>query len=163
MQDVPAAPALPGLFETFTFYVEITSVLDSDKSFGFCFGSKGSVTLAKNVELVELPSLGKEYSVSFGLFINKIPTVEWASVIRLNTGGDNDQMGSRNPLVQITNSKKLYVMSGISGNWNENKAVKENVEENKWYNIVITQKLVEGKVINKNFEFKSFNNFTVHV
>ena len=40
-------------------------------------------------------------------------------------------------------------MSGISGNWNENKAVKENVEENKWYNIVITQKLVEGKVINK--------------
>ena len=151
------------MFETVTFYVEITYVLGSDKSLGLAFVSKTSFTLAKNVELIELPSVGKEFSVSFGLFINKIGTNPWQNVIHLTAGGDNNQMGHRIPGVWVTPAKKLCVASGINGNKNENKFVKENVEENKWYNIVITQKLVEGKVINKDFEFKSFNNFTVHV
>ena len=37
------------------------------------------------------------------------------------------------------------------------------VELNKWVNMSITQKLVEGKVINKDFEFKIIKNVAVHV
>ena len=37
------------------------------------------------------------------------------------------------------------------------------VELNKWVNIFITQKLVNGKVINKNFEFKQIKTFPVYV
>ena len=72
-------------------------------------------------------------------------------------------MGDRIPGLWVTPAIQLLIVSGISGVKNEHTYVKGTVEENKWYNMVITQKLVEGKVINKNFEFKSFNNFTVHV
>ena len=137
----------------------ITFVLGSDKVFSF--GVKTRFTVEKNVELAELPSLGKEFSVSFGLFINKMPTVPYAQVIHLTTGANNDEMGSTIPGLWVTPAKRVMVMSGISGVKNVYKEFP--VEENKWVNMLITQKIVEGKVINKDFEFKIIKNVAVHV
>ena len=99
--------------------------------------------------LTELPYIGKEYSVSFEVFINKMPTAEtYVSVLHLTISGNIDVMGSRNPGVWVMNSKQLTIASSISGNKNLHKNI-PGLEKNKWYKIEITQKLVDGKVLNK--------------
>ena len=60
------------------------------------------VTLAKNTLITELPYIGKEYSVSFEVFINKMPTEPYQNVIHLSTGENVAAMGSRIPAVWVT-------------------------------------------------------------
>ena len=96
--------------------------------------------------LTELPYIEKEYSVSFELFVNKMPTNEWENVLHFTTGENHGNiMGARNPAVFLRSSKEFQVCSAISGNANENKNF-PGLEENKWFKIEITQKLVDGKV-----------------
>ena len=105
------------------------------------------IALTKNKLIEELPYIGKEYSVSFEVFINKMPTAEtYVSVLHLTIGGNMDVMGSRNPGVWVKNTKELFVGSAISGNLNAYKMFP--VEENKWHKVDINQKLVDGKVVN---------------
>ena len=90
-----------------------------------------------------------------------MPTVEYANIIHLTTGANNAEVGSTIPGLWLKNNKRVMIMSGISGVKNVYKDFP--VELNKWVTILITQKLVEGKVINKDFEFKLIKNVTVHV
>ena len=129
---------------------------------GYEFERTWQMSVAKNTELTVLPYIGKEYSVSFELFINKFGRNAYESVIHLTTGANFAGMGSRNPAVWVMNSKHLTIASSISGNKNLHKNI-PGLEKNKWYKIEITQKLVDGKVLNKDFEFKFISNILVHV
>ena len=106
------------------------------------------VTLAKNTQLTELAYIGKEYSVSFELFINKFGTDTYQSVLHLSTGGNLDEMGNRNPAVFVYNTSpvQLHITSAVSGNKNMAKNF-PGLVENKWQKIEISQKLVDGKVV----------------
>ena len=104
--------------------------------------------------LTELPYIGKEYSVSFEVFINKMPTQPYQSVIHFTTGDNN----SRNPAVWVTANKE-FCFSGNNKLWKK----LPGLEENKWYKIEINQKLVVGKVINLNLEFELIKHILVHV
>ena len=99
-----------------------------------------AATLARNTQITELPYIGKEYSVSFEVFINKMPTEDYRSVIHFTTGDDN----SRNPALWINKAKEFCFVSNPSL-WKTLPAM-----ENKWYKIQINQRLVDGKVINLN-------------
>ena len=110
--------------------------------------------MTKNKQIIELPYLGKEYSVSFELFMNKMPTANYQSVIQLTTGKDCCGMGDRSPGVWVMNSKELLVTAAISGNGNTHKMF-PGMEENKWYKIEINQRKGNGKVVNTDFEFSA--------
>ena len=102
--------------------------------------------MEKNKQLEELPFIGKEFSISFELFLDSYPAadVPWANVLHLTLGENNATMGDRIPGLWVTRGKELSVTSAISGNLNnyENYAV----ESGKWIKIEINQKLVGGKV-----------------
>ena len=121
-----------------------------------------SVTLAKNTLITELPYIGKEYSVSFEVFINKMPTEPYRNVIHLTTGENVAAMGSRIPAVWVTDKKEFHITSSVNDNLNLWKNF-PGLEENKWYKIEINQKLVDAKVINTNLEFELINHILVHV
>ena len=109
------------------------------------------VTLAKNTLITELPYIRKEYSVSFEVFINKMPARPYQNVIHLSTGENYKVEGSRIPAVWVTASKEFHITSAVSGNMNLWKNL-PGVEESKWYKIEINQKLVDAKVINLNLD-----------
>ena len=106
------------------------------------------MVLSKNKKITELPYIGKEYSISFELFINKFGNDLYQSVIHLTTGENYADMGSRNPVVWVRKSKQLSVSSSISGMKSLNKRI-PGLKEKKWQKIEITQKPVDGKVVNK--------------
>ena len=115
------------------------------------FGETWPLALTKNKQITELPYIGKEYSVSFEVFINKMPTQPYQNVIHFTTGEDYAAMGSRNPAVWVTASKEFHIASSVSGNLNLWTNF-PGLEENKWYKIEINQKLVDAKVINLNLD-----------
>ena len=139
-QDTPALPALPGDDQLFPLPIAIT----------------------KNNQFMELPYIGKEYSVSFEFFINKMPTEVYQTIIHLTTGENCCGMGSRIPAVWAMSSKEFLVASGVSGNGNLFKKF-PGMEENKWYKLEINQKLVDAKVVNTDFELRYISTILVHV
>ena len=94
----------------------------------------------------QVPFLGKEFSISFELFINKLKTVPWESIIHLTTDGNIGKMGERIPGVWVKDGKQLFVAFAISGEDNRHKAVVA-LEENKWIKVEISQKPTADKKV----------------
>merc|ERR1719431_1706646 len=90
--------------------------------------TNNEIKLEKNKQLDELPYIGKEFSVSFELFLDNYPAadVPWATVLHLTLGENDAKMGDRAPAVWVTPGKEICVTHAISGN-------------------KINQKLVDGK------------------
>ena len=96
--------------------------------------------------MTELPSLGKEYTVMFEMFVNPISKAQaYYSILRIGTGiSDAGVYGDRNPGFWIKNTKELTVASSISGNLNNYKFLP--IEEKKWITVEASQTLKDGKV-----------------
>ena len=99
----------------------------------------------KLYEEFQVPFLGKEFVVSFELFINKLAGDHWQNVIHVTTDGNNAKMGDRIPGVWILGGRYLAVISAINGT-NEWKNV-GTVEENKWIKVDISQKPTADKKV----------------
>jgi len=112
---------------------------------GLYRANTNEIKIEKNKKVDELPYIGKEFSVSFELFLDSDPAadVPWATVLHLTIGGNIAAMGDRIPAVWVTSAKELHVASAISGSSNSH----ENypVEIGKWIKVEINQKLVNGK------------------
>jgi len=103
-------------------------------------------------EEFQVPFLGKEFSISFELFINKLTTtVPWESVIHLTTDGNVGKMGDRIPGIWVKDGKTLHIAFAINGVGNTVKNVGA-LEENKWIKVEISQKPTADKKYN--FEVK---------
>ena len=110
-----------------------------------------TVTIAKNNQITELAYIGKEYSVSFEVFINKYGTGTpiWTSILHLSTGGNNDVLGNRNPAIHFKNDEnppQFHIVAAVNGEknfWGNF----PSAEEKKWQKIEISQTLVDGKVV----------------
>ena len=94
----------------------------------------------------QVPFLGKEFSISFELFINNLTTVPWESVIHLTTDGNIGKMGDRIPGVWVNKDKQFHVVFAINGEDNRHKAV-GTAEENKWIKVEISQKPTADKKV----------------
>ena len=100
----------------------------------------------KLYEEFQVPFVGKEFSISFELFINKLTTVEWESVIHLTTDGNIGKMGDRIPGIWVKDGKTLHIAFPINGVGNTNKNVGA-LEENKWIKLEISQKPTADKKV----------------
>jgi len=99
-------------------------------------------------EEFQVPFLGKEFSISFELFINKLTTtVPWESVIHLTTDGNVGKMGDRIPGIWVKDGKTLHIAFAINGVGNTVKNVGA-LEENKWIKVEISQKPTADKKYN---------------
>ena len=97
-------------------------------------------------EIYKLPFIGKQFSITFDLLINKISGEAFQSVLHLTMGHDIGRMGDRIPAIWVTNNKELVVVSAISGNMNYYHRFIPGMVENKWMKVEISQKPFLGKV-----------------
>ena len=104
----------------------------------------GPIVVEKNKQMAELPSLGKEYTVSFEMFINRFPT-SWASILHIGLGGNREKYGDRNPGFWVSHDGVLYVGSSISGN--KNLYTTNTVKEKRWIRVEASQTVRDGKVL----------------
>ena len=111
-----------------------------------------SINVKKNQQISELPSIGKEYDISFELLITNFGTDAFQNVIHFTLGENAAKYGDRNPAVWVTKQNKLCISSAISGNKNYFGPALEIptvLETGKWIKIQISQTLVDGKVCKK--------------
>jgi len=69
-----------------------------------------------------VPYIGREYNVSFELYLNKYQTEDWLSVLHFTTSGNSESYGDRNPAVWVgghrDHHRQLHVSSSIDGTTN---------------------------------------------
>merc|ERR1719222_102057 len=107
--------------------------------------NNNEIKLEKNKQLDELPYIGKEFAVSFELFLDSYPAsdVPFANVVHLTLGENMVKMGDRIPAMWIRPTKEIHVASAVSGQ--HSSAASYPVESGKWVKVEINQKLVDGK------------------
>ena len=111
----------------------------------------GQLDLKRNNLITVLPCIGKEYKISFDVFISKF-IANWQSIIHFTVGEDNAKYGDRTPGVWISNQKTFYICSALNGN--KDYCFKStNVQQlGKWINVEISQTFVKdqaGRYIDK--------------
>ena len=110
------------------------------------------ISIKRNNLIEELPYIGKEFTVSFDLFISSFENAftneakRFQSVFRLTLGRNDYEMGDRIPAIFLSPDKKLVVTSAISGNKNAFSMI-SGLEEKKWSKVEVTQRLKDGKVL----------------
>ena len=114
--------------------------------------TKDEIVLQRNKLLTVLPYLGREFKISFDLFITKYGTPKWNyyysrlalawSIIHFTLGGDMENEGDRIPGIFIYPKTKVCQ---IWMNWNIIHDVKTELQEKKWINFEISQTLINKK------------------
>ena len=103
--------------------------------------------VGKNNLLGTIDSWGPLYRVSLDLIIHSHSSTTYSSVLSFKGNGastDNDNYGDRIPIIQVGNNGYLYLISSVKGD--NSYIVKIEIDLNKWYNIIIEQKLINRKV-----------------
>ena len=102
------------------------------------------LVVEKDNLITELPFIGKEYRISFDVFISEYGT-GWQSVIHFTVDGDIAKYGDRIPGVFIYQDKKMYIASAINGNRNYVYGHTTVIPKGKWSQVEISQKLINSK------------------
>ena len=74
------------------------------------------MVLEKKMKITVLPYIGREFNISFDLFVSQYTTSSWLSVIHFTIGGNKANYGDRTPALYISPKKKLFVCSAITIN-----------------------------------------------
>ena len=109
---------------------------------GYAF--TGEILLHQNNHLATLSGIGKDYSVSFELFINKFHP-NWRSVLHLTPGLKVGENSTRNPGVWIDEKNKLEIQSNVN-NQSKFRTKVDDVSICQWIRIEIQQFCKEDKV-----------------
>ena len=110
----------------------------------------GESSLAQNKLVTTLPSIGKEYQVSFDMLVTKHKLVDWRNVIHFTIGGNYGTYGERTPGVWIFRNNQLHIASAVNGNHNHIFDWPDPIVEGDWNNIQIYQTLRNNKAGNNN-------------
>jgi len=104
-----------------------------------------------NQLLTVLPYIGREYIVTFELYLNSYTTAPWTSIVHFTTQGNSERYGNRNPAVWMSGHKDhyrlLHVSSSIDGNSNMWIDPKKIPPLKTWIKIRISQTLIDNKFI----------------
>merc|ERR1712142_1438787 len=83
--------------------------------------SKQELCLKKNQLIRVLPVIGREYTITFDLYLYSYSPEEWSSVLHFTTSGNNHNYGDRNPAIWVYGQhegktyNQIVVHSGVSG------------------------------------------------
>merc|ERR1712002_251879 len=99
------------------FIVTVHNIYAED-NYAHTGGDTIPIVKDKLYEHYQIPYIGKEFLISFELYINSISEEEWQNVLHITTGDNIGKMGDRIPGVWVTDKKELYVSFAINGNKN---------------------------------------------
>ena len=103
--------------------------------------------LKRSTLLTTIPVLGKEFCISFELFIAKhAPEYQWQNILHLTTGIDSGHLGSRTPGIWMYGRQRMHIVSAINGKANYGLNHYDGVEERRWIHMEIKQISKEGQV-----------------
>ena len=77
------------------------------------------LVLKRNQLITVVPYIGREYFISFELYLNSYQPHQWANVIHFTRGGNYGTYGDRNPAIWIRKDKRMHIVSSIAGIHNE--------------------------------------------
>jgi len=103
-------------------------------------------TIRRNNLLGELPFIGKQFIVSFQLFITAPTVGEFENIIHFTIGGDFENLGDRTPALWLTKGTRLYVGSAINRVPDYNMETSFSLSLNTWHNIEISQLMLGSEV-----------------
>ena len=96
--------------------------------------------LAKNNLLTVLPSLTKEWRVTFEFYPTSYDYQGYAQILQITTGGKIGQIGDRTPALWIHNTRGVYVATTLGGRASVGKSFKTKKPPlNEWTLIEISQ------------------------
>ena len=103
--------------------------------------------LKKNQLITVVPYIGREYTITFDLYLNSYQYHNWSSILHFTRSGDYGNYGDRNPAVWISDHR-IHVFSSIDGNPNYNKDPQRLFFPLKtWFPVTISQNLMGKKVL----------------
>ena len=107
--------------------------------------------LKRNQLITVVPYLGREYTITFELFINSYQYHNWSNILHFTRSGNLGNYGDRNPAVWIAKNKTMHVFSSIDGNPNYNKD-QQNIfiPLKTWFPVKISQVFKDKKVRDDN-------------
>ena len=109
--------------------------------------------ISRNNKLGELSFLGRQFIISFELYLDYIVHQDpCTSVIHFTIGGDHKNYGHRTPAV-FSCKNGLVVVSAIDGKNVHSR--KEILEEGRWYKFFLSQLLIENQVTKSCLNFCS--------
>lgn len=103
--------------------------------------------LTKGSLLTTLPSLSKEYYLSFELLVSKHTSAEFRSLLHLTIDGNFGKYGSRIPGIWLFKDNTIHIASAINGDQNYLSYTREPLKAGKWYLLEIEQVLKERKYL----------------
>merc|ERR1712042_18359 len=104
------------------------------------------LVLKKDQLITVVPYMGKEYEVSFELYLNSYPTADWTSVLHFTRSGNAHSYGDRCPGVWLSGHANHYrllhvaaAVDGITNMWIDTKKI---YPLKTWIKIKISQALM---------------------
>ena len=105
--------------------------------------------IQRNNLLGELPFIGKQFIISFQLFITASAVGELENIIHFTIGGDWQNLGDRTPVLWLTRGMRLYVGSAINRVPDYNMETSFSLSLNTWHDIEISQLMLGSEVPRK--------------
>ena len=106
-------------------------------------------TVTKNKTLTDLSFIGKEYTIFFEIFINKLPTTNNFVNVLLLTKTNCNGASPRYPGIWVKKFNgilsKFHITQDMNGNWNDAKDIPVPAA-NKWIKIEVSQTKIGEKV-----------------
>ena len=104
------------------------------------FSHPGEHQLVKNTLLSTLPTLGKEWKISFQFKPTNYDFKDWTNLVHLTVGGNHEHYGDRTPAIFFKPDRGLVVSSSINGE--NNNYVRTRVPTppvNHWTTVSVSQ------------------------
>jgi len=118
--------------------------------YGVVFQKDPEFSISHGQKIGELSSIGKEFIITFELFLTNVATSEWSSVIHFTIGGDDDAYGDRTPALFLFYGKTVSIMSVINGNSNYQYDIDSEaltLTTKKWYTFELSQLLIGNEYL----------------
>ena len=117
-------------------------------NWGTSFSLPEEHLLKKNSHLTTLPSLTKEWRVSFEFRPTSYNYNGYAQLLQMTIGGKSGNIGDRTPAMWIHKSRGLYIVTTLNGKANVGKFFrKKKPPVNEWSTVEISQAERGSKVV----------------
>ena len=115
-----------------------------------CKAKPEELCLKKSQLITVLPYIGREYTLTFELYLYSYQPLEWYSVLHFTRSGNNNTYGDRNPAIMVSgsghgyNPHKIVVFSSVNGNANLHVYPEKKYPLKTWIPFKISQKMFHG-------------------
>jgi len=105
------------------------------------------LVLKRDHLITVVPYVGREYTITFDLYMNSYGPEHWYSILHFTKNGNYRLCGDRNPALWVSREKTIHVASCVEGMANYHRTTREVFPLKTWLPFKISQVLVGTKFI----------------